>query len=121
MIEIKNTGVGHWLGYEFESMSVNSPEFEEFAADWKRVFTKMLAGKFRVFVRVGHFYLSGVALNIKTDKLASFSIRDVRHFPNDWYKCILVRRAESVKDYTGGSNHYSEWNNIESVLERLTS
>jgi len=121
MIEIKNTGLERWLGYEFESMSVNSPEFLEFADDWEQAFMKSLSGKFWVTVRFGHFYLRGFARNVKTDKIAYFSINDVRHFPNNWYKSIGVRKAESVKDFTGGSNHCAEWDNIEEVLKRLTS
>lgn len=43
----------------------------------------------------------------KDGKFVYFSISDVRGFPGEWYKNILIRTARHEKDYTGGSNGYT--------------
>lgn len=91
-------GVNH-----FGSGGRNSIEFDEFFELFKRSFTyelKKIKAKEIVFSK-GHFYLSGFFK--LGEQSYYFSISDVRH----WIDVrILVRRATSYTDYTGGNNNY---------------
>lgn len=95
-----------WQGVEFESSSSLTPQFAEFAKDWRADLKKITGPDFEIvsFNR-GHFYLSGF-LKHASGKFVYFSISDVRYFGADtWKNDILIRTAEHDRDYTGGPNN----------------
>ena len=47
------------------------------------------------------------------NKCVYISISDVRYFPDDWYKHILIRTAKDEQDYRGGFNHYTTLDNLQ--------
>lgn len=53
------------------------------------------------------------------DHYIYLSISDVRYFNGNWYKNILFRSAKGPKDYTGGSNRYTELSNLEYAIKQL--
>ncbi len=99
----------NWIGKNFESSSETTQEFRNFARDYKKHITKVFngAGLTLASFNRGHFYISGFALNPDTKKYAYFSIHDVRGGQDDWLSNVLVRSAEHIKDYRGGSNGFA--------------
>lgn len=93
----------------FQSSSGKTPEFKSFARLFKNDFKKELdsIGATLEAFSVGHFYLSGFfKLN---DQLYYFSISDVRMYTeNGHWGSMLVRTAKSLKDFTGGTNTYTD-------------
>lgn len=106
-----------WLSHTFESSSMKTPEFKQFARDFFSDLKKLTEGYELVSKNVGHFYVSGF---LKRDgKFYYFSCSDVRHFPNEWNNHLLIRSAQHEKDYTGGSNNYTKLENIKNGLDRI--
>lgn len=100
-----------YIDVEFESSTVKTPEFKQFARDFKTDIKALI--KFHGLIletyNVGHFYVSGFISRAKWngDRVyAYFSISDVRHFQNEWHENILIRTATGLHDYTGGRNEY---------------
>ena len=112
-----------WIGYEFESSSVKTPEFKAFANDFKRNLMKQLDVTELTLITfsTGHFYVYGFVKNKHTNKIAYFSISDVRHFSDAWYNNILIRTATSNADYTGGVNRSTTFPDLGEDLLKLTS
>lgn len=89
----------------FRSSSSMTPEFKTFSETFKKELKKELEsnGATNVKFNVGHFYLSGF-YTVGT-QANYFSISDVRGFREER---ILFRTAKDYKDYTGGTNRYTE-------------
>lgn len=52
----------------------------------------------------GYCYVSGFISD--GNNLVYFATPDFRFSPNEWKSNILIRTAESTKDFTGGRNHF---------------
>lgn len=67
----------------------------------------------------GYYYFSGFATI--AGKILYFSCNDARSW--EFEKKLLIRTAESYKDFSGGMNNYSEFdeNQIESLSNQLIS
>lgn len=91
------------IGTEFESSSQKTPEFTSYARTFESEIKKEIekvGGTLESFNQ-GHFYVSGFFK--VAGQMYYFSQSDVRHFPS---ATLLLRTAQHIKDYTGGSNHY---------------
>ena len=96
-----------WKGHRFQSSTVKTDEYKEFARDFKKAIKKELPHNFElVNFNVMHFCLSGFLYCDQTDAYVYFSISDVRYFQDDWINNVLIRTAEHEKDYSGGTNRY---------------
>lgn len=107
-----------WMGVRFESDSVKTQQFLNFARDFRSDLTT-IARKTRWIVHsfsVGHFYISGFFKNVDTGKFVYFSISDVRFFQDEWCSNMLIRSAGHDADYTGGKNHYTALVNLDHWL-----
>ncbi len=114
------TGIEKWIGYNFESSTTRTPEYSAFEREYKRELTKQLPENCEIVNwSRGHFYISCFIKNKVSGRFAYLSTSDVRHFSDSWYESILIRTAKHEKDYTGGSNDYSDWKNLKRNLERL--
>lgn len=110
-----------WEGTSFVSSSHTTPTFKKFARDFRYGLKHLLGDNYEVEGwNRGHFYVSGFIRNKETDKFAYFSTSDVRFFKDEWLNNILVRTAEDVKDYSGGTNNFCKLTDIESSVRRLT-
>jgi hypothetical protein len=76
-----------------------------FKNDWKKELATV--GATLEAYSVGHFYVSGFfKLN---GQLFYFSISDVRNYSeNGHWGSILIRTAQHLKDYSGGTNTYTD-------------
>jgi len=118
----KRQGIKQWIGYTFESSTGPTEEFLQFTRDFKEALNKQIKDKFELvsFDR-GHFYISGFLQNKITNKMVYFSSGDVRFFKDNWYVNLLIRTAKDNKDYTGGSNNETTFENIGQKAEQLTA
>jgi hypothetical protein len=93
----------------FDSSPSKTPAFRTFARLFKNDFTKELqsVGAILEVYSVGHFYVSGFfKLN---EQLFYFSISDVRMYSDQGHwSSILIRTAKHTKDFTGGTNTYTD-------------
>jgi hypothetical protein len=115
-------GIEKWIGNEFESSSGLTPEFAEFAKDYKRELKKMLGNEIELIsFNRGHFYFSYFMKNKNTGKYAYVMTSDVRHNRGDaWYNGFMVRTAQHDKDYTGGSNDWTSWAELKEKVLKMT-
>ena len=107
----KQTGIEDWGG-------VISDEFKDFARLYKNMLNRMCKknGWKLVNFNRGHYYCSWFIEN--NGKFIYMSFSDVRHFAREWYKIILYRTAKNEKDYTGGSNWYTDLESMECHLQK---
>ncbi len=110
--EIKTKGIEGWLDYNFQSSCSLTEEYASFSSQIKKELKKMMKGFEMVSFNRGHFYFSVFFKNIETGKYVYISSDDVRGGRNGWYNSLLVRTAKNDKDYTGGSNDFSNWNSL---------
>lgn len=107
-----------WINFEFKSSSGLTPEFQQFARDYKVAIKKLLpSGAVLADFSRGHFEASGFIM--RNQKHVYFSASDVRYWHNEWHNHILVRTANGLKDYTGGSNNYTTLDNFTADVDRL--
>ena len=107
-----------YLSMQFESSSGITPEFAQFAKDYKKALKENTPDYNLVSYSRGHFEVSGFLEHKETKKLVYFSTSDVRG-SQDWYNSILIRTAQHIKDYTGGMNNYTTLENINSRANQL--
>ena len=96
-----------------------SDDFKTFARKWRNFVKRMCkANEWELcWFNTGHYYCSWMLKN-KEGKFVYCSFGDVRYFSKDWYKTILHRVAKHEKDYTGGTNWYTELENLEEAITR---
>jgi hypothetical protein len=93
----------------FQSSSGKTPEFSAFARLFKKHFTKELesVGALLKVYSIGHFYVSGFFTI--DEQLFYFSISDVRNYKEQGHwGSVLIRTAQHLKDFTGGTNTYTD-------------
>ena len=96
-----------YQGHTIENgFSETSPDFKKFAS----------------YFIVGHYFISGFFR--KNEKWAYFSFDECRNSPLDFtakdcWKGFLLRTAKNSKDYTGGTNHYTNLKGFMPLLEQL--
>ena len=122
-LEVTIKKLEDFKGFEFESSSGLTDEYATFA----KMFIQRIKqeGKIEGFTVLnasrGHFEVSGFVQSQRTGKFAYFSISDVRYFPEQWHKNILIRTAQHEKDYTGGVNQSATLENLGQRLTDLTA
>jgi hypothetical protein len=88
----------------FESSSSRTPEYLAWHRSFKKAFTKFLNNHGATEIQINkpnHFNMSGF-FKSRHGEIWYFSISDIR-----WSKeSMLIRTANSFKDYTGGRNQF---------------
>ena len=117
---MKTTKLERYLGYEFSSGSSTGQDYKTFQTLYINLLRKLCNENGWTLANIGrNHYEFSLFIKNHRDKYVYLSISDVRHFPNDWYKNILVRTAKSEKDYRGGSNNYTHLLGLKSAIEVL--
>jgi len=107
-----------WIDNKFVSSTVKTEEFKSFAKDFKKYIKQNLPIDAKlVNFSVGHFDISGFIE--RGGKFVYFSTSDVRSFNNEWYHDLLIRTAKHEKDFTGGSNEWTDLPNFQSKVDNL--
>jgi len=94
---------------EFESSTVKTQQFKDFARTFKREFKKEFAkvGATNIVFNVGHFTISGFfTVNGNVFYFSLSDVRDIKFSMTYSSPTMLMRTAESYKDYSGGTNNY---------------
>lgn len=89
---------------EYQSSSGRTPEYLRWHRTFKREFTKFLTERGAIKVEIGkpnHFDISGFFTS-PAGQVWYFRVEDIR-----WSKDkMLIRKAQTYRDYTGGQNEY---------------
>jgi hypothetical protein len=102
--------------FDCYSASANTPEFLQFAKEFKQIIISLLPSGARLIkYEVGHFYVYGFIQ--RGNGYVYFSIPDVRF--NLWADNILVRTAQNEEDYHGGTNRYCKLEDFRSTVDEL--
>ena len=92
--------------WKFTSGVATGGDFKVFAKLFRKEIIRQLPeGAKLVKFSANHYCVSGFVKG--NGSYVYFSASDVRHFPGEWYRCILIREAKSDSDYTGGCNYYT--------------
>lgn len=108
-----------YLNYEFSSGSYTGEDYKSFERkyiNYLKSLCKENGWKF-VVAHKNHYKFS--AFFEINNQFIYFSISDVRFFKNQWYNHILIRTAKADRDYTGGSNHYTNLLNLTNNILNL--
>lgn len=99
--------------WQFTSGCTTGEDFKRFARLFKNWLKKQLQGKGLQIVNysAGHYNLFGFVTN--GQQYVYFSVGDVRYgVRGTWHESILIRTAQHEKDYTGGSNNFTDLQNL---------
>lgn len=119
--------VKDFRNYDFESWNVPSDCEGDYAPAtfFKKHFIpiarkefKALAKRIGAEIEFSPNYFDYSAFFSKNGKFVYVHVGDVR-FESRWYEHILYRTAKSNKDYTGGSNRYCSYEELEEELSYL--
>ena len=108
----RNHSIEDWGG-------VISDDFKSFARKWRN-FVKRMCKENNwelCWFNVGHYYCSWMVKD--GEKIVYCSFGDVRYFSKEWHTSILYRTAKHERDYTGGSNWYSDLMNLEMNIRKM--
>ena len=112
-----------WKSHTFESSPFVTPDFAQFAREFRSEFKKSITRLRLVVEQIynGHFEIGGFVKSPATGKIAYFKIGDVRweHCGQPWHKNILIRTATSTEDHRGGRNQYTDYDNLATRLAEL--
>lgn len=100
----------------FENSSITTEQCKQFYNDLKKVLKNILGSEYTIKISLGHFYISGFIE--KNNKFVYFSIEDLRENGEE-FNSILYRTAKSFDDYTGGSNRYTELENLDKAIKNI--
>lgn len=108
-----------WKGIE-DMGAYTSDDFKNFTRLYRNMLKRMCKKNNWELVNfsMGHYYCSWFIKNDKGNHIY-MSFADVRHFAKEWYNCILYRTAKHDRDYTGGSNWYTDLDNMECHLVQM--
>lgn len=109
-----------WLGTYFESSSGLTQQFSKFSSNFRTELIKKTKEDFKLLdFNRGHFYLSGFMQHIESGKIIYFSISDTRYSQDEWYNRILIRVAKDTRDFSGGMNNYTSFEEINENMIKL--
>ena len=102
-----------WIDFDFDADGWSTSHENrndasiQFARDFKSDVRSMLKGTDWTIdtLKANWFVLSGFLYNKTKDVWVYLSVSDLRHWRNSWTDNMLVRTADSNKDYTGHANN----------------
>ncbi len=111
-----------WLGYSFSSGSYTGDDYKKFQRAARANLKKQCAEYgFELHQFSGnHYEFSAVLQNMENQKFIYVCISDVRYWQDEWYHRVLIRTMMHEKDWTGGANHFCEWNRIGETAKWLS-
>lgn len=111
--------VKDYIGIEFESSSLRTPQYVAFEKQSKKELSTMLKER---GINLHKFYgnhFEWSAVLEKGGKFVYVQMFDVRFW--DWYNDVLIRTMAHDRDWTGGENHYCKFDEIGEYAEKLFS
>lgn len=117
MVQIKD--LQGYLGYQFSSGSYIGEDYKLFQDKYIKYLRSMCKANHWELVNIGKNHYEFSVFVKSADKYVYLSIPDVRYEQDGWYKNILVRKAKSEKDYTGGHNMFTRLTLLQQDISRL--
>src|SRR5574344_1629700 len=118
MVKIKDLEM--YLGYEFSSGCETGEDYKQFERKYINYLKSICANNYGwELCEVSKNHYEFTAFFRCDSRYIYFSISDVRYSFNEWYNNILIRTADSEKDYTGGRNQYTTLPNLQRSLITL--
>ena len=108
-----------FVNYVFSGGSYTGNDFNVFNTKFKNAIKKMLPDNYALhYWNKGHYYCSAV-IKDNEERFIYISIPDVRFFPHEWIANILIRTMKHDKDWTGGSNNFTDLINFTKDIQKL--
>ena len=109
-----------YLDYEFSTGSETGEDYKSFQRKYINYLRALCKENGWSLVNVGkNHYCFTAFIKDKHDLCVFISIPDVRFWKNEWYNHILIRTAESEKDYCGYGNNYTHLIELVQTAQRL--
>lgn len=108
-----------YLSYTFSTGSETGADYKTFERAYKRYLTALCKeNNWQLTAFHKNHYEFSCFIRFR-NRVVFLSIPDVRYWKNDWHSHILVRCAESEKDFRGGQNRYTDIPHLKQDIERL--
>ena len=117
--KLANKLISDYQGFHFSSGGTTGDDYKKFQTKSRNVLKAAAAAIDAELISFSKSHYEYSAFVERDGKFAYVSISDVRHFQDQWINRVLVRSAQHEKDYSGGSNSYTEFNDLATALERV--
>ena len=108
-----------YLNYTFSSGGTTGEDYKSFQRKFKNHIKKVLPEGYTLHsFSPNHYCCTGV-IKDNQDRFIYFSISDVRFFPNEWYKNILIRTMSHETHWTGGRNQCTTLEGFSENIQKL--
>lgn len=112
MLDLKNK----YKDVSFFSSSIKTEQCKQFFRDFKKTLKKCLGTEYNMKLDLGHFEVYGFVE--KNNKYVYFNISDLRENGAE-FENVLYRSANGFDDFTGGSNRFTELENLDFEIKKL--
>ena len=97
-----------------------SPDYKTFERKYKNCIKKIAQENDGELVKFSPNHYEFSCFVKRNGKFVYISISDVRYWHNEWYNHILIRTAQSDKDFHGGTNWYCSLDELGNKIVSLT-
>ena len=118
MVDYKN--LKPYMAKDIEDWgSVVSDEYKSFQTKYRNFLKRVCKANGYELVKFSPNHYQFSCFIKGNDKFVYISISDVRYFKKEWFQQILIRTAESEKDYRGGMNNYTSIQCLEATIQHM--
>ena len=108
-----------FVHHVFSDGSYIGNDFASFNTKYRNAIKKLLPNGYELHDwNRNHYECSAVIKDVE-GRFIYMSISDVRYFPNEWAENILIRTMKHDKDWTGGTNYYTDLINFTKDIAKL--
>ena len=109
-----------YLDYEFSDGSYTGNDYKTFQTKYINYLKSICSKNYMQLVNIGrNHYCFSTFIKNNDGKYIYLSISDVRYHRNEWYTRILIRSADSERDYRGGYNLFTNLPCLEQSIKDL--
>lgn len=112
-----------WIGFSFSSEISTRTDYKQFQRTMRTDLQRQAkAVNFELYSFHPNYYqFTAVLKNSENKRFVYICIPDVRFGQDEWSNRVLYRTMEHPTDWTGGRNHFGNWENIGELAYELTS
>lgn len=112
-----------WVGFQFSTGSYAAEDYKQFQRGMRtdlRCQAKEIRLELHSF-HPNHYMFAAVLKNPENNRFVYISIPDVRYWQDQWTNHVLYRTMKNPTDWTGGGNHFGDWDKIGELAYGLVS